>query len=354
MNITHLSLKNFRNHSEKTLEFGAGINLIYGQNAVGKTNIVESMYFAAFGKSPRAVKDKELILFGQNFCSSCIRVAKKHREYEIETHIDSFSKKRFSVNKIPIKKMSELIGVLSLVWFSPATLRLISGSPDERRRFMDISLCSQKRQYLYSLTRYNQILAQRNKTIKNTKNPDELKNLLPIWDEQLATEGAYITKSRYEFLQELSVIAAKNHVILSGEKEELKLEYESLVEYGELGEIASLLLVKLQNTRDADIRLGYTTTGAHRDDIKAVINGLDARKFASQGQVRTAALAICLGTAEAHERVLGEPPVVVLDDVLSELDASRREMVLGQFARFQTFVTTTDKVSGVENLFFVG
>lgn len=342
LNILELQLKNFRNYENQTFIFNKGLNVIYGENAGGKTNLVESIYYAGLGKSPRTSRDKELVKWQEEYAYIKVCVEKKYRKHTIEIYIDSQGKKRILIDRLPATKISALIGVINVVYFSPDEMDIIKESPIERRRFLDISLSQQKKQYFTALVRYNKILAQRNKLLKDNLSADKIKETLPIWDAQLAKTGAYIIKERYVFVDSLRDEVKKCHNTLTSGKEDITISYESKLSDTELKGIEEELLTLLTNSYDKDIYLKYTTVGAHRDDLKITINEIDARKYASQGQKRTTALSLKLAELNLFEKETGEKPILIMDDVLSELDEKRQNMLLESVGGTQTFLTCTE------------
>ena len=233
MFVKSVFLNNFRNYKEKTVRFSEGLNVIAGPNATGKTNLLESVYMCGLGNSPRVSRDKDVIMWGETGAYIRLELQKKFRLHTIEMYIDSREKKRVAIDGIPISRLSQLIGTLGVVFFSPDELKLVKDAPAERRRFMDVSLCQQSSKYLFFLSRYNAVLLRRNKLLKTLPVGEDLKNALHVWDLQLAQEGARVIKARYAFARELKAFAAEKHLTLSSGREELSLEYESDVPDGE-------------------------------------------------------------------------------------------------------------------------
>ena len=342
MFVKSVFLNNFRNYKEKTVRFSEGLNVIAGPNATGKTNLLESVYMCGLGNSPRVSRDKDVIMWGETGAYIRLELQKKFRLHTIEMYIDSREKKRVAIDGIPISRLSQLIGTLGVVFFSPDELKLVKDAPAERRRFMDVSLCQQSSKYLFSLSRYNAVLLRRNKLLKTLPVGEDLKNALHVWDLQLAQEGARVIKARYSFARELKAFAAEKHLTLSSGREELSLEYESDVPDGEEKQIEEALLSRLFLSYDKDCALQYTTVGPHKDDIKISLSGVDVRKFGSQGQQRTAALSLKLAEISLFTDNTGEQPVLLLDDVLSELDKDRRATLLEETSLLQTIITCTE------------
>lgn len=340
MIIKNLSLTNFRNYTNISVSFSPNLNIIIGKNAQGKTNLLESIFLCAIGRSPRTTKDKDLIKWDCSYSKISLDLAKKIGHKEIDMYLFSNQNKAIKIDKIGIKKIGNLLGTLNAIYFSPDELKLIKESPDERRRFMDIDLCQFDKNYFYNLSKYNQILMQRNRLLK-TPDTETLKNTLPIWNEQLATYGASIILSRLKLIENLKPNAYKIHKTLTSDAEELNIEYQGYTADNE-NELKLLLLKKYDENVDKDIKLGYTTVGPHRDDIKITANNIDLRSFGSQGQQRTASLTLKLSELEVFNQNLGEYPVLLLDDVLSELDGTRQQKLLEFISPIQTLLTCTD------------
>lgn len=342
MYIERVTLKNFRNYENKTVEFKDGLNVIIGRNASGKTNLLESLYCSGIGKSPRTNKYREMIRWDSDYAYIKVTLKKNRSTHTIEYSIDSQDKKRIAIDGIPLVKLSEILGMLNIVFFSPDEMRLIKESPQERRRFADISLSQQNKKYFYSLSKYNNVLAQRNKLLKESQDMRSLPEMLYGWDVQLAEHGAYMIGKRYEFVEKIQTFAKKIHLEITDGKEDLQLEYESNVKYGDVQEMKAVFFDKLRSNIEKDTNLSYTSFGCHRDDIAIKINGIDVRKYGSQGQQRTVALSLKLAEIYLFESEIGEKPVLLLDDVLSELDLYRRQKLMELSSGLQTIITCTD------------
>lgn len=354
MEIKSVTLKNFRNYSDQKVIFNSGLNVLEGKNAQGKTNLVEAIFLCAIGKSPRVNRDKDLILWNENFSKVTIDYVKNSGNKKIELYLFSNQNKAIKINGVPIKKMGELMGEFNAIYFSPDELKLVKESPDERRRFMDIDLSQFNKNYFYALNKYNKILMQRNKLLKSYNN-ENIKETLSIWNEQLSEQGAFIILERLKLIEKLKVFATTAHSYLTDNQENMELSY-----VGKVGtskeEIKNLLKKDYETSFEKDLNLGYTTVGPHRDDIKIVVNGIDIRHFGSQGQQRSAALSLKLAELEVFKSNIGEYPILLLDDVLSELDENRRNKLLNKISDFQTILTCTEytektqaKVFKVEN-----
>lgn len=340
MKIKSLELTNFRNYKSQKITFSENLNIIVGNNAQGKTNLLESIFICAIGRSPRTSKDKDLVNWNEKFAKISLDIVKNIGNKEIDIFLFPNQNKAIKIDKIGIKKMGQLMGNFNAIYFSPDELKLIKESPDERRRFMDIDLCQFDKNYFYTLHEYNQILQQRNKLLKNSDS-SVLKETITIWNEQLAKNGAKIILSRLKLIENLKKHAIDIHKNLTSGKEELSLTYQGYIAEDE-NALKNLLLKKYEENIDKDIKLGYTTVGPHRDDIKIESNNIDLRSFGSQGQQRTASLTLKLAELQVFHDHLGEYPVLLLDDVLSELDDSRQNKLLEYVSNIQTLVTCTD------------
>ncbi len=341
MFVKELTLNDFRNYERKSVTFTDGLNVVCGANAVGKTNLIEGVYICGVGRSPRTAKEKDLIRWGANGFGVKLSIAKRFKSCELEYRYNDKGEKRISVDGAGITRIAELMGVLNVVFFSPDELKMIKDAPGERRRFMDISLCQQNRVYFYTLSKYNRILQNRNKLIKE-KPLSYLENVLPVWNEQLAEEGARLITARKEFLETVSPIADGIHRSIAGENENLTIAYETNTEGATEQELKAALLDNLNSKLNREKELGYTLTGPHRDDFSVKTKGVDLRSFGSQGQQRTASLVIKLAEVRYFEKETGEKPVLLLDDVLSELDESRRSNLLSATKGIQTILTCTE------------
>lgn len=340
MEIKSVELKNFRNYTLQKVGFKSGLNILEGKNAQGKTNLLEAVFLCAIGKSPRTNKEKELLKWNEQMGKVTIEFTKKSGTKKIELYLFSNQNKAIKINGVPIKKLGELMGELNAIYFSPDELKLVKESPDERRRFMDIDLCQFNKNYFYALNKYNKILNQRNKLLKSG-NLQSIKETISIWNEQLSEQACYIILKRLELIDKLKVFAERAHYYLTNNQEKMVLSYVGLTDTNK--ETLKQKLVKLYETSlEKDLNLGYTTVGPHRDDIKIMVNDVDIRHFGSQGQQRSCALSLKLAELEIFKSNLGEYPVLLLDDVLSELDEFRREKLLKIINNFQTLLTCTE------------
>ena len=344
MIIQSIELNNFRNYENLQISFDEGTNIFYGDNAQGKTNILEAAYLSGTTKSHKCSKDKEMIRFGEQEAHIRTVVVKKDKEYQIDMHLKNKRSKGIAINKVPIKKASELFGILNMVFFSPEDLNIIKNGPAERRRFLDSELCQLDKIYLSDLTTYNKILNQRNKLLKDMVYRPDLKDTLPVWDMQLVETGRKIIRRRKQFVDELNEIVHDIHYRISGEKEDLLLQYEPSIE-------DIFFEDELSRVKERDMRQCMTSVGPHRDDLLFSIGEVDIRKFGSQGQQRTSALSLKLSEIELVKRSIHDTPVLLLDDVLSELDSNRQNYLLNSIHDTQTLITCTGLDEFVKNRF---
>ena len=334
MIIKSLKLKNFRNYDLLSIDFDESTNIFHGNNAQGKTNILESVYLAATTKSHRGTKDRDMIQFDHEEAHIEIMVEKNNIPFQIDIHLKKNSPKGIAINKIPIKKASELFGIINVVFFSPEDLNIIKNGPAERRRFIDFELASLDKIYLNDLSNYSRILNQRNKLLKDVNDNETLLQTLDIWDIQLIKYGNKIIERRKVFIEQINKIISFIHKKLTGGKEELKLFYECGT-----GQLDFETCIK--RNRERDIKLKSTSAGPHRDDICFMANGIDIRKFGSQGQQRTTALSLKLSEIELVKQIINDKPILLLDDVLSELDKDRQNYLLDSIKDIQTLITCT-------------
>ncbi|MBU5474217.1 DNA replication/repair protein RecF [Roseburia sp. MSJ-14] len=344
MILKSVALSHFRNYDDLYMEFDKGTNILYGDNAQGKTNVLESIYVSGTTKSHKGSKDRELIQFGQEESHIRTVVEKGGLDYQIDMHLKKNKSKGIAINRIPIKKASELFGILNIVFFSPEDLNIIKNGPSERRRFLDVELCQLDKIYLYNLTKYNKILNQRNRLLKDINFKPELLDTLAVWDMQLVEYGKKIIQTRKEFVEELNAIVYEIHKKISGDKEELVLKYEPDV-------IAENMEAQLEKCKEKDLRFGQTSVGPHRDDLCFMIQEIDVRKYGSQGQQRSCALSLKLSEIELVKKSIKETPILILDDVLSELDSNRQNFLLNSIHDIQTIITCTGLDEFVRNRF---
>jgi len=352
MYVNRIKLINFRNYQHVEVGFLNQINLLYGDNAQGKTNIIEAICLSSLGKSQRIARDSEMILFGSENYFVEIDLIKNNRSYKIEIGVTNKKEKRIKISGREIKKVGELLGKLIIVLFSPDELKIIKESPYYRRRFLDILICQLSASYLLNLQKYYRIAAQRNNLLKQIKKKRELVETLDIWDREFSQTAVLILKKRKEYIDKIKEKAEKIHLKLTEEKENLQIFYKSTFKgiSASVDESIEEFMISLKHMRDADIEKGFTHIGPHRDDIIIKINGKDATKYGSQGQQRTVVLSLKLAELEVIREEIGEYPVLLLDDVFSELDAKRRRFLIDYIKGVQVFITSTEKL---EDRYFI-
>ena len=344
MKIESIKLENFRNYESLFLSFHEGTNLFYGDNAQGKTNILESVYLCGTTKSHRDSRDREIIKLDQEESHIRMILSKHEISYQIDMHLKRNKAKGIAINGIPIRRASELIGLGNFIFFSPEDLNIIKNGPSERRRFLDMELCQLNRIYVHNLTNYNRILMQRNRLLKDISFHPEYEDMLDIWDRQMVEYGCQVIRSRDEFVKQLNEIIYEIHKKLSGDREDLKLSYEKNVSEQEFDR-------QLRKSRERDVKLKVSHTGPHRDDLVFNIKNIDLRKYGSQGQQRTTALSLKLAEIELVKEKSKDTPVLLLDDVLSELDGNRQRYLLESINDVQTLITCTGVEDFVKNHF---
>ena len=344
MIIESIELKNYRNYDKLHMDFSHGTNILYGDNAQGKTNILEAIYVCATTKSHRGSKDKEIIQFDRDESHIKLNVRKRDVPYRIDMHLKKNRAKGVAVNGVPIKKASELFGIVNVFFFSPEELKLIKNGPAERRRFIDLELCQLNKLYVHSLVQYNKIVTQRNKLLKDIMFRPDYEETLDIWDMQLVQYGREVIRCREAFVGQLNDLIGGIHRQLSGEKESLHISYEPNV-------TVDMFEDTLRKSRPSDLKQRPTLTGPHRDDLCFIINEIDIRRFGSQGQQRTAALSLKLAEIELVKKIVNDYPILLLDDVLSELDGSRQNHLLSGINHIQTMITCTGLEDFVNNRF---
>lgn len=345
MKVKSLKFQNFRNLEDGIICPCGGVNIIYGDNAQGKTNIIEALWLFCGGHSFRTAGAKDMIKWNNEFCRLECEFFGQDREQSASIGFSSL-KKTVKINGVEKKSSSALIEKFCAVVFSPENLSLIKRGPGERRNFIDSAICREKLKNAVVLSKYNRLTAQRNALLKDVfKNP-ELEETLDIWDSQIIKLGAYLIKQRLEFLNMISEKAAVYHSGISKEKEKLELKYISSVgaKPGDsLQELENKFYSKCKSNRQNEITCGVTLSGPHRDDIEVIINGKNAKLFASQGQQRSAVLSLKLAEAAVLKERMGENPVILLDDVLSELDSGRQDYLINELKGCQVFITCCEK-----------
>jgi len=341
MHIKYLQLKNFRNYNELVIEFNKGTNVFVGDNAQGKTNILEAIYYCSLAKSHRTNKDKELINWNGSDAYIKLYVCKTRLDKKIEIKIFKEGKKGVNINSIKILKMSELVGNFNVIMFSPEDLNIVKESPSYRRKFLDIELCKLSRKYYYNLTQYKKVLNERNLAIRKWNTDSDI---IDVYDKQLSEFGAIIIRDRMNYIEKLNRLGKVIHSNITSKSEIIEIKY--LTPIKQLDNIEENFYLLLCKNRKRDIETRTTSIGPHRDDFSIDINDIDARIFGSQGQQRTCVLTIKFGALEIIKELTGEYPVLLLDDVLSELDTKRQEYILNSIKEVQTLITCT----GVNNI----
>ena len=344
MIIKSLELQNFRNYNTLQLDFDNGTNIFYGDNAQGKTNILEAIFMTATTKSHKGSKDQDIIQFNHEEAHIRSYLFKEKITRQIDMHLRKGKTKGIAIDSQRIKKAADLMGLLNVVFFSPEDLSIIKNGPAERRRFIDMELCQLDSFYLYNLNHYNKIVNQRNKLLKDLSMKPGLKETLSIWDSQLVSFGAKVIERREIFISQLCDIISELHAKLSGGKEKIRILYEKNVEIDDFEE-------RLKKSQEKDIILKQSTVGPHRDDIIFIVHDIDILRFGSHGQQRTAALSLKLSEIELVKKSIKDTPVLLLDDVLSELDSNRQNYLLNSIGAIQTIITCTGLDEFVKNRF---
>lgn len=338
MKIEKLELNNFRNYTNSIVNLSNGVNFIVGSNAQGKTNMLESVYILSVGKSPKNSKDKQIIKFGKERAKIAVDFLTLAGKKNIQMYLDKSDKKSIKINNLNILKLTELVGTLSVVYFSPDELKLIKEVPEDRRSFLDVSISQFDKTYLYNLLKYNRILKMRNQILKSLDSVETKKEQLKLFTPQLIDTAEKIIKKRLTFIENLKDIAKNIHKIITID-ENLEIFYS--YKQKENISIKDDLKSEFEKIIDKELELGYTCLGPHRDDMIFKINDLDCKFFASQGQQRTVALVVKLSLMEVIKQEIGEYPILLLDDVLSELDSNRQERLLNLTTKYQTLISCT-------------
>ncbi len=351
MQIKNLKLRNFRNYSRLDVDFSETFNIIYGNNAQGKTNIIEAIFLCASGRSHRTSRDDEMVKYDSDGFEVNLQLRKRDFDDEIGVLFNtvkngSEKRKKISINEIPLKRIGDLMGHLNAVIFSPEDLLIVKQGPSERRRFIDITLSQLRPAYFYDLQKYSRILFQRNTLLKRICIQKNLVDTLEVWNKHLVKTGSRIVKARMNFIDRLNVLAGARHEKLTNNEEKLELLYDPsfkiTAECSE-DEIEDVFYRALIRGKENELRKGTTVIGPHRDDMQIVLNGESTKIYGSQGQQRTAVLSMKLAEIDLMQEESGEFPVLLLDDVLSELDDRRKEFLLDSIGGLQTFITSTDR-----------
>ncbi len=342
MIIRSLRLEHYRNYDSLELEPDPGTNILYGDNAQGKTNALEAVYVCSTSKSHRGTRDRELIQFGQDEAHIQMIVEKKGIPTRIDMHLKKGRSKGVALDGLPFRKVTYFFGIVNVIFFSPEDLSVVKNSPAERRRFLDSELCQLDRIYAYHLVNYNKVVSQRNKLLKEAESRPDMLDTLSVWDEQMVSHGVNLIERRRNFIAELNRIIGEVHGKITGERENISLRYCPEV-------TAENFAAELARGRGRDLAAKVSLSGPHRDDMEFDINGVDVRHFGSQGQQRTAALSLKLAEIELVKNRIRDTPILLLDDVLSELDSSRQRQLLSGIAGIQTILTCTGLDDFIEN-----
>ena len=342
--IKKIKINNFRNYKEQEINLEKNINVFFGENAQGKTNIIEAIYLCSMGKSFRTQKDKELINIDNENAIIEIEFEKSDREGKVKIELNT--KKNIYLNSIKLKKLSELLGNINTVIFTPEDIEILKGGPQNRRKFLDVMISQLRPNYLHILNLYLKTIEQRNNYLRQIKEENKDENMLEIWDEKLAEYAYRIYLYREEFIEKIKNKIKIIHNEITENKEEIKIEYIS--DCKNKNEYLQLL----KNRRKLDIIKGFTTKGIHRDDFMIYINGKQINIFGSQGQHRTVVLSLKLSELNIIYDEIGEYPILLLDDFMSELDSKRRKSFLENIKNTQVIITCTEKIN-IENLNFL-
>lgn len=336
MYVKYLNLINFRNYKNMTIELCDGTNVFQGDNAQGKTNILESLYYSSIGKSHRTNKDKELIGWDNEEAYIGAYIVKDRLDKKINIKLFKDGKKAININSIKISKLQDLMGVLNVVMFSPEDLDIVKDSPSYRRRFLDIELCKLDKKYYYCLSSYKKVLNERNVILKRFSGNEDM---IDVYDIRLAEFGSYIVSKRLEYIKKLNDFSKDIHNDITQGKEEIRFEY--LMQLKSEENIKESLYELIRVNRKKDIEKRVTSVGPHRDDFSILINNVDVKIYGSQGQQRTSVLTIKFASLRIIKDLIGEYPLLLLDDVLSELDSKRQEYILKSINGIQTLITCT-------------
>jgi DNA replication and repair protein RecF len=340
MYIQKVTLNNFRNYEQCEVRLAPFLNVFKGNNAQGKTNFLESIYLASIGKSPKTSKDKDMIKWKENSAKVCVSVKKQFFDEKIELFLRQEGKKSIKINGIGIRKIGDLIGEMPVVYFAPDEIGLVKDGPADRRRFMDIDISQLNKSYFYLLCRYEKLLDERNKLLKQTKNFEKLHDTIDLWDTQMCDVASKIIFYRLDFIDKIKKPACDVHSKITDGAETLHIKYQG-INLPTVEEIKQKLYSGYKKNLQKDFEFGFTTIGPHRDDIDIEVNGVDIRNFGSQGQQRLATLSLKVAELNLFETSHKEKPILLLDDVLSELDAKRCKSFLEQIKDYQTILTTT-------------
>ena len=356
MKLETLHLGCFRNYIDQTVAFGKGINILYGDNAQGKTNVVEAVHLLATGKSHRTKHLSDMILHGENGFILEAEVRDTERQQQIHLSYDEKTGKGMMVNEVPRGRWSELLGLMHVLLFSPETMDIVKGGPSERRRFIDILLSQMDTRYLRALQLYTATLRNKAAALRDRNGFTRYRGMLPVWNESMAASGAYIAQRRRQTIGRLEALANRELSVISDGRETLSMTLQTFTGKEAIQEIEALqafLVGKLEKNAHREEEAALCLVGVHRDEILFQLNDSTAREFASQGQQRSIVLSLILACMHLYREETGELPILLLDDVMSELDPHRRDYLLSMLADTQTLITTTDKLA-LENRFSEG
>ena len=346
MKIKSIELENYRNYDSALIEFDDNTNIFFGDNAQGKTNILEAVFMAGTTKSHKGSRDSEIVMFGNQDAYIRAVFSKNDVDYKVNMQLRSSRRKSVSINGEALKKTTQLFGLINIVFFSPEDLSIIKSGPSERRRFMDLELCQLDKAYLYNLTNYNKIVNQRNKLLKSMDKKYDIRDTIDVWDEQLVFYGTEIIKRRRAFIEELNPVIDDIHKKLTGKNDILKVIYDCDSNEEDYSQ-------RISYSKEKDLKYKTTSVGPHRDDLKFAINDVDCRRFGSQGQQRTVALSLKLSEIELVKKSVNDTPILLLDDVLSELDSNRQNYLLSSIKEIQTLITCTGLDDFIKNRFTI-
>ncbi len=343
MIVKTIAFKNFRNYKSEKLDFHEKLNIIYGNNAQGKTNILEGIYLFSLGKSNRASRDVEMIRFDEEYAQIDMTFVSRETETEGQVSIDRKKRKKILINEIPVRKNSDLVGKFNVVFFGPEYLSLIREGPKKRRKNIDVMISQLKVGYMSALSDYKKLIDQKNVILKDEK-PDKV--LLSVINERILSLSEYIIKIRFEYIKKIEETAKKIQLEISEEKENLSMNYISCglnIDEKIICDLPQLLKKKSEEAFEKEIKYKEASFGPHRDDIEFKINGKDLKLFGSQGQQKTAVLVQKIAEVELFKNEIGEYPVLLLDDIMSELDSIRQDYILNKLQNMQIFITCTDR-----------
>ena len=343
MRIDTLYLESFRNYEQQFLEFDPACNVIYGENAQGKTNLLEALAYLSCGKSPRARTDRDMIRFGGQAAVMTAGVFVREREFQVRAELSRERRRKLLINQVPVKTGAELSRVYNTVFFCPEDLLLIREGAAARRRFMDTALCQLRPRYAAALAEYHRLYDHKTRILRDSEERPDLLELLPDFNERMVRFGAVLVHYRRQFAEALNRYAARHHRECSGGRERLEITYQTVSSVtdpaAEVEVLTEQLRAHMESHQGAERASRMCLSGPHKDDLVITIDGREAKSYSSQGQTRTAALALKLAEREIYQNATGEYPVLLLDDVLSELDPRRQEFVLNRIAGGQVFIT---------------